>query len=221
MLKVSCPNCGVRLTASNELVGQPVNCQKCNTKFVLSTRWMNEPIVPGAASDSQPDQRSDEKPPPPRQSDSNWPALEATAVDPTRITIRERSGSWLDNYSEARSVADFFDFRFHRYLTPWIVRISWMIVLLLAVGWGLLISYAYVSSLLDNSGQGAEVSNAFGSADRPGNVFGSPFFLKTGVFLTGMTAVLLSVLWIRVLFELIILGFSIGNSLRAIRERDA
>lgn len=44
MFKVSCPHCGVRLTAPDELLGKPVNCQKCNTKFILSNRWMNEPM---------------------------------------------------------------------------------------------------------------------------------------------------------------------------------
>jgi endogenous inhibitor of DNA gyrase (YacG/DUF329 family) len=44
MIKVNCPTCGVRLTAPDELQNKPVNCQKCNTKFILSRRWTNEPL---------------------------------------------------------------------------------------------------------------------------------------------------------------------------------
>jgi len=45
MIKTSCPHCGVRLSAPDELVGKPVNCQKCSSKFVLYKRWMNEPFA--------------------------------------------------------------------------------------------------------------------------------------------------------------------------------
>lgn len=45
MFKVSCPHCGVRLTAPDELLGKPVNCQNCNVKFILSNRWTNEPLA--------------------------------------------------------------------------------------------------------------------------------------------------------------------------------
>jgi hypothetical protein len=45
--------------------------------------------------------------------------------------------------------------------------------------------------------------------------------LKTGVYLSSVVAILLALLWIRVLFETIMLLFSIGNTLRTIGPREA
>lgn len=54
MIKVQCPKCNVRLTASESYVGHPVTCQKCHTKFVLSKRWTNQPLEPGDKSSQLP-----------------------------------------------------------------------------------------------------------------------------------------------------------------------
>lgn len=282
MIKVNCPNCGVRLTAPDDFVGRAVNCQKCNTKFILSKRWMNEPLtVPGngngddvghqpqesEASDSvqsnEPPKHADEKSASAVSgvdaSSSEIPAnripTEAVAEIPTAI-LPGASGLWakslpvdspaesqlesiakqteavrrgapgLDGYVEARSFWEFFDFRFRRYLTPWILRISWLLILVLALIWFLIICYTYLSSLLQ-LGQSGDLPVAIDTGSgtsftsgEPARISGaikwSPFFVESGVFLSAVFGLILTVLWIRVLFESIMMLFSMGNTLRTI-----
>ncbi len=240
MIKVNCPNCGVRLTASDDHVGKPVNCQKCNTKFILSKRWTNEPLEivtdshdsPGrnqfvvplhASSGSSSSISAVEQISTPSTGNSTtpWEAI-ARQEDAAR-----RYAVHLDGYVEARSMVEFFDFRFRRYLTPWIIRISWPLVMTGAMIWIVIVSYTFVSSLIasgDLSVGPSENPSAVSAADEPSDreqlFVVSPFFMKSGMFLTGMITIVLSVLWIRVVFETIILLFSIANTLRVIEDHE-
>lgn len=124
-------------------------------------------------------------------------------------------------------MVEFFDFRFRRYLTPWIIRISWPLVMTGAMIWIVIVSYTFVSSLIasgDLSVGPSENPSAVSAADEPSDreqlFVVSPFFMKSGMFLTGMITIVLSVLWIRVVFETIILLFSIANTLRVIEDHE-
>lgn len=274
-MKVSCPTCGVRLSAPEDLLGKPVNCQKCNTKFVLSRRWMNEPLmVPVDESQLSRNDDADlvenasllreessmgssadpilEMPEPLEGSSSSGDSLASELSEspslmpgkPTKslliknpatepifrpprnvsmdlptpgIELLESTTS-LQDYRETNSLFDFFDFRFRRYLTPGIVRISWFLILLVSAVWLLLLSYFYLSSLLQrtnfefpeirtNSAVPIETTN-----DSP--VFKIPqFFYNSALYFTYLIASTIALLWTRVLFETVIMVFSIGTYL--------
>ncbi len=248
MIKVNCPSCGVRLTAPDELAGQPVTCQKCESKFVLSKRWMNEPLDAEAVrslSDSVPPPGGLPATEPPKPaapavvtapsaatvpaSDSQPIAeLSAPAVNGSgnpnaqlqaisRSQYAERLGkASLDGFVEARSFLEFFDFRLRRYLTPWILRISWLLVMIVALIWGGIVSWAYVTSLV-----GVEPTTPSPSAMQSVAANTPPALMKTGVYLSSIAAILLTLLWIRVLFETIMLLFSIGNTLRTTAAKES
>ncbi len=260
MIKVNCPSCGVRLSASDDYIGRPVTCQKCDTKFVLSKRWTNEPLSgsdvaqqlaqsgePVPASQFPTPSPSTLVPPPgtptpavptavtiPQPDTSGLPAPPATALPLTttktttpaeaqaqlqaiaRAKTAERRGMpSLDGYVEARSVVEFFDFRFRRYLTPTILRISWLLILVVAFVWLVIVSYAYVASLMNSSELDSQNISQTVAAET------SPFLLKTGVYLTTAATIGVSLMWLRVIFETIIAIFSMCNTLRTIDLRNA
>ena len=250
MIKVNCPNCGVRLTASDDHVGKPVNCQKCNTKFILSKRWTNEPLEMVTDSNRLASGASEAHDSPGRNqfavpldassgSSGSISAVEqvstptmGNSTTPWEAIARQedaarRHAVHLDGYVEARSLVEFLDFRFRRYLTPWIIQISWPLVMTGAMIWILIVSYTFVSSLIASGdlsvgpGESSSVVAAPGEpTDRGPLLIVSPFFLKSGLFLTGIITIGLSVLWIRVVFETIILLFSIANTLRVIEDHE-
>ncbi len=297
MIKVNCPNCGVRLNAPDELAGKPVNCQKCQSKFVLSTRWANEPISIGSAKGSQRiPQTSDTK----STSQSNTSRSDSSRPEATPITSHESSSSAanyevnsdarpasqlpvpspiqpsaipvesayspvavparnppidsdaenreidgplkpphhavantsldssgavdsqlksiaqantsqrlrrfdIDGFTESDSLLDLFDFRFRRYMTPMILKASWIVVLFIAIGWGLLATFGYASSILNSPS--VEFSNPIADSL-------SPQVVKTGLFLSFLIGIMMAVLWIRVIFESILMLFHIGNLMR-------
>ncbi len=287
MIKVNCPNCGVRLNAPDELAGKPVNCQKCQSKFILSTRWANEPLSVGSAqgaqrisqpsSDSdlgsQPDSsraesksygsgsavdyqadsatRSASQLPVPAPSQPNSLLVESAyapvsaslpiasvdlesgnqesqpadagstlrpvvkEVDAQLRSIAKAESSQrlrrfdIDGFTESDSLLDLFDFRFRRYLTPIILKASWVVVMFVAVGWGLLATFGYASSILN-----ASSFQVGGAATNPITDNLSPQILKTGIFAGFLLGIVMALLWIRVLFESILMLFHMGNLMR-------
>jgi hypothetical protein len=283
MMKVSCPTCGVRLTAPEDLLGKPVNCQKCNTKFVLSRRWMNEPLmvstefqipekaegyVPAEAkvsllgNDSSegssdpvsallesietPGSSSEKTEIPSAETSSSLPGSPAQyflttktiATEPIMRAARPLSGDVpdlapeaesrdslnLNHYRESDSILDFFDFRFRRYLTPGIVRISWFLILLATSLWLVLLSYFYLTSIIQRTGfVFPEVLNRSLETRETSDhemVFAIPaFFYKSALFFTYLIATLIVLLWMRVFFETVMMVFNVGSYLREAKFR--
>ena len=253
MIKVNCPNCGVRLTASDDHVGKPVNCQKCNTKFILSKRWTNEPLEVVADSQDRLESGNKDSHDSPGRNQFTVP-IDFSSATSSGVSMLEQSAPlsratsnsatpWeaiarqedaarrhavhLDGYVEARSLVEFFDFRFRRYLTPWIIRVSWPLVMTGALIWIMVVSYTFVSALIASGDLSVGPSENLPAASMAEEVANqknlfviSPFFMKSGLFLTGLITITLGLLWIRVVFETIILLFSIANTLRVIEDHE-
>jgi hypothetical protein len=139
------------------------------------------------------------------------PVLQLDATASTSTDLRE--------YQETLSFIDFFDFRFRRYLTPGIVRISWFLILLACALWILLLSYFYVSSLLHRHHFTLpDVRIGSNLASEPvsdPSVFTIPqFFYNSALYFTYLIVAMIGLLWTRVAFETIIMVFSIGSYLR-------
>jgi endogenous inhibitor of DNA gyrase (YacG/DUF329 family) len=265
MIKVNCPSCGVRLSASNDHIGRPVTCQKCETKFVLSKRWTNEPLteaeleqkrraalnqVPSPVSSSA---SSHDLPVPSVGStaanstipaavsipvpDSESATFDAPSVAPVRnpatdkplpdpqdqlqaISLAkqaERRGApSLDGYAEARSFVEFFDFRFRRYVTPWILKIGWLLLLIAAVVWFAIATYTYVAALLFSAqAPESELAGLPGTVVEPTSALVLTFF-----YVSTIGSIVVGLLVCRVVFESVMALFSICNTMRTINLRD-
>src|SRR4051794_9122185 len=111
MANVICPHCNHSLAYVPTLAGQQVRCSACGNQFVMSS--------------------PDEPPAPPPVT---------AAPDPSRfaeqpVTLPRRSLAERGGFEPARSILDVFDFRFERYVTPIILRFTWILALLLAALW--------------------------------------------------------------------------------------
>jgi len=130
------------------------------------------------------------------------------------------------HFSSASSIFDIFDWRFRKYLTPWILRITWAIVLVVASLLILLLLVQVVGIWLPDF-QWSEIA-ASGVGDRtrhmetrtPSETW-LPFWLRIRIVrtvwqITQIAATAISILWIRVLLELAIVLFNIATTLSSI-----
>lgn len=129
-------------------------------------------------------------------------------------------------FQESKSPLDLLDWKFEKYLTPWIVRITWIAVLVIATLWLFFVGISLVLSLLPEI--------AASSPQMP-----SPRYSPTPRFETGLTdspwlwrmvarifvavtsfvSTIIGLLWIRVLLEGAIVIFNIAKTLASIDEK--
>lgn len=183
----------------------------------LSAEWESIPLQQLLPGTSQPSGNAEEPQIP----------VEATSF---RISHRTRFLS-----SEPKSLKDVFDWRFERYLTPWIVRFTWISILFIA---GLAAIYgvtdaaytlAFDASIVDhlsvllegdepqfrrNAGQR---ERQFGVEFKPENL-GKRRIAAIGELLARLTAIAFTLLYLRVLCEFVIVVFNIASSLRRLEE---
>jgi hypothetical protein len=142
-------------------------------------------------------------------------------VRTTLRSVRERPATLFD----------LFDLSFNRYVTPLIVKITWVLALVLSGVWLALVILAFGMSMLP------ELPDAPSSAPRfrpqPHREFTTPFdsafenarsqtflqILRVVAFLTQIVAVSLFLLWMRVALESVIVIFNIAASLRSIDKK--
>ena len=175
----------------------------------------------GSAADSTPLPRpilfADEAPEYPHIDSSQSTGRPASVHSRFRQSVRQRfrpSTSWLD----------LFDWKFEKYLTPWIVRATWVVCVALAALWLSLIVFATVWAMVPDI-----ESN---SSERPNVPFEGPEFraptlprwltARVASVLGGITlacSVILGVLWLRVLLETVIVLFNIATTLTSIDQK--
>jgi hypothetical protein len=135
----------------------------------------------------------------------------------------------------SRSFWDLFDFRFEKSLTPWIVRLSWVLILIVGALWIVAIVVGVLGAVLpdipDSERYATEArlktySPAVGSI--PGNTpsSGTTPSLTSALrvnrwlaVLTGGISVLLGVLWLRVVLESVIVLFNIAATVAQIDRK--
>ena len=284
MIKVNCPNCGVRLTAADELIGRAVTCQKCATNFILSKRWTNQPldgfssvegVVPGISEAGRMATRSanrsaDESakgslehfagpfpaekvrsglsfpqatvpgrssPQPFASRDGSGTEMESPAAEalPLDIAASENHAQLngarsralrrpdfnLDDWIESRSLLDIFDYRFQRYLTPRILRISWIVILsaaaLVLLWMTAMFCWSFVPSRWTEMDDPALITSANPERFqlRPQvAAFALQILTKTALFGLAVSGVFLALLWLRVVCECVCLLFRSAGTLK-------
>lgn len=177
-------------------------------------------IEPAAANGSPKRQAlssSGQSPAPPVSAISQV-TLAPSLTEVSKLTAETASTTNLQNFRETASIWQFFDFQFRAYLTPGIVRISWFLILMVTTFWLLFLSYFFLSSIIQRKefllptvqNQSAGLPTATDA-----QVLVVPrFFYNSAMYFTYTIASIVGLLWIRVLFETVMMVFSIGSHLQ-------
>ncbi|MEX0641158.1 MAG: DUF4282 domain-containing protein [Pirellulales bacterium] len=149
--------------------------------------------------------------------DVDFPAI-TTSTHRFRSAVRHRfrpASSWLD----------IFDWKFEKYLTPWIVRATWMICVCQAFIWLAVIVLFTLWSWVPDVESPRHDSQPAARYERPNPVTASaPEWLtsRIGSTVAGLTAicvVVIGLLWIRVVLEVAIVLFNIATTVTSIDEK--
>lgn len=132
-------------------------------------------------------------------------------------------------WRQPTSVWDLFDFRFEKYLTPWIVRFTWIVALILVTIWllgycsVLLIDFSASRSggvTVESSGSSTpNVSSASGDGPSRGMIRLRGLIFRAAYIITGVLTAIIVLLWVRVTLETVIVLFNIANTLTAIEDQ--
>ena len=207
---LSCPHCQAQFHIATEYSGRQVKCGSCGKKFQVP------PPPPPLPSLREP-------PPSARQpTESELLSEDLSKVVTISDGSRSRFRRSVDRrFQPATSWLDFSDWKFEKYLTPWIVRITWILCLALtAIAISLILRSVVVSW--------AAETNMRLPTGRP-KIFelqapSLPGWLSSRVASTvsGFTLVfsaLLTLLWTRVILEMVIVFFNVATTLTAIDKR--
>src|SRR5688500_6382559 len=99
-----CPACQLPLEYTREMAGEEMGCPRCAARFVVPSSGYSEP-------------------PPP-------PAFQPESIAPA--TFERHLPLRRPFHDQATSLLDLFDLSFTRYVTPLIVKITWVLALALA-----------------------------------------------------------------------------------------
>lgn len=142
-----------------------------------------------------------------------WPQIVSTAVK-RRF---QPSNSWLD----------VFDWKFEKYLTPWIVRLTWVLALVLAAISIILTARAvFVGSVSDllpkqRASPPPRIEQKW-EFQVPEKVSEPPMvFYRVLGFVLGVVVTIVGLLWLRVILETVIVLFNIARSLASIDRKTA
>ncbi len=166
---------------------------------------------------------------------------QAAAADAVAVTTREAAPQVSASRRISRhsrrsttptSIIDFFDWKFEKYLTPWIVRATWVIALFTSALWALVMALAFLGGTAvsdDTSDDTRRTSARRPSTSTPSDVGTrggssiSDWFagqaVRTAAFITLIIGVIVGLLWTRVVLELAIVAFNIANSLVSIDDK--
>lgn len=174
-----------------------------------------KPIPAAAASTTEQPIQTAAKPSP---SEGPAPVAKPVRSNRRRVTVEVPT---------ATAVMDFFDFSFQKYLTPVIVKITWVVTLVMGGIWILVLTLGVFADWLpDDSGQtsvrtnSTVISNGYEQQfDRINRNRGSIISVMRFVtWLTGIVSAIVGCLWIRVGLECVIVFFNISTTLTDIKQ---
>lgn len=210
MSHIACPQCRAPIVAVAELAGQTVSCPQCGAPFVM----------PSTSAVPQP------PPPPPLPSRPSSPLVSHRQSLPYRAGFRPSS-----------SLFDIFDIHFEKYVTPLIAKITWIFTLAIALLWLIGLLYDAINTWIPHTEKPSVVLAP--SLRRPGSLDElardrSATSTEKGSKLSdrlirrfwiifrqvmSVIALFLTVLWIRVALESMIVLFRIAKSLSSIDDK--
>ena len=204
---VSCPHCAQVVAYSPAMAGQVVACPKCQRPFQMPTGQTQVPVP--------------KSPVQPQSAGSDAQALADIATS-ARSAFRSARRQHL---RPATSWLDLFDWKFEKYLTPWIVRATWLaclVMVFVSVATILILTLLSWAPDLDTS-DGSQTPGT----DYRGSEFRVPKppewlasrISKTVAGILAICSAMLGLLWIRVVLEIVIVVFNIATTLTSIDEK--
>lgn len=132
---------------------------------------------------------------------------------------------------QATSLLDLFDLSFTRYVTPLIVKITWVLALTLGAAWLVIIVFGLIASSLPVAEQSEPSQADRPSRPQPQFEFRPPEIderigdasfaaaVRVVLLVTQVIGVILFLLWVRVGLEAVIVVFHMAASLRSIDDK--
>ena len=226
-----CPKCGEVLSSSNEQALLEDNCPTCSTTFVFDEE------VQAFWKKYRNQQRQDEEIKKQEQASKQQKAKAkriAAAQQTNRIAtsavgaVRSQFDAVRNTqFASSTSILDIFDWRFKKYLTPWILRVTWLIVLFVAALWVIYQLFNFLAAWLPEVrwDTGMNVTDLADARNRePAAEPMLPFWFKIRLFnsllaITKIAVTAIVMLWIRVAFEMAIVLFNIATTLTGIENQ--
>ncbi len=218
---ISCLGCGRHWTIPGNITSTSVPCPNCKRPLPTGNAPMPPPPAPNAAA-AYPSQAMPPPPPPPP---GNAAPQQASSMMPSFSAVNVRSrmrSATLRTFRESNSPLDLLDWKFEKYLTPWIVRFTWLAVLTLAALWITLLTVSTVASLLpetDSSSRAIDYSFRSPQEAMPGHDWLWFMVYRVIGFGTAIAITIIWLLWVRVLLEFAIVVFNMAKSLASIDEK--
>lgn len=203
-MQASCPQCQQMVRFPETMAGQVATCPKCKTQFQLPTS-----DLPQLAPPSEPTYSYAAAAPNP------LPTFAPS--QPSETPPASSARKWR----EPTSIVDIFDWRLETYLTPWILRASWIMGLFLAALWLLGACWELFTDMFGintfSSGSPWEPRPTSSLPD-----WAYPLIIRVAMiirfFFYGMIAVL-GLLWLRVALEFVIVIFNIAETAKSIEQK--
>lgn len=226
---IYCPNC--RIPIATTLFVEPVTCPQCGKRYARKQ-------TPAAITVSQAE--ATPNPSPPMVAPITPIHVEPASVNtsPAFPKVRKRRSRRMQPVT---SWVDLFDWKFEKYLTPWIVRATWVVCMAISALWILtifltgLIMLTGIPSGTSNTETASRSfsSNPYRTINPPPSVDNSSLataqsfafsslvrlFAAFVFCITSLGAVVIFVLWVRVLLETAIVLFNMATSLASIDEK--
>ena len=195
-----------------QLAGRKVACPKCGASFVVPASASGVAVTPAAAAAA---------PAAPTAPGDAFSSISSAARGKIVRGAQRR-------LKRSNSALDLLDWRFEKYLTPWIVRVTWIVVLTLSAIWLLLLTIGLAASMLPQ-GSGETVTRSSSDSSYTVRSFGTPrsgasaYVIRNTVavmtYVTALFGLALFLLWVRVMLESLIVLFNIAESLNTIDSR--
>jgi hypothetical protein len=209
MSTFNCPYCSQQIHNDGSLAGRVITCPRCRSPIHVPQGHGPPPPPPFPS-----EQRSEEE--------RAFSVIAASARRAFRAGIRRR-------FRPATSWFDLFDWKFEKYLTPWVVRATWIAYVIQAFLAVLVIAIFTLWAWLPEPKSAARSPRTTTNyEDRPTSRSTSSYqmpdwltarILSTAVALAAICAILIGLLWIRVLLETAIVLFNIAITLNSIDEK--
>ena len=226
-----CPKCREALSSSNEQALLEDDCPTCSTTFVFDEE------VQDFWKKYRNQQRQDEEIKKQEQASKRQNVSKkriAAAQQTSRVATSAVGAvrSQLDavrnsQFASSTSILDIFDWRFKKYLTPWIVRVTWLIVLFVAALWVIYQMFNFFAAWLPEIrwDTGTNITDFANTQNRePAAEPMLPFWFKIrflnslwAITMIAITAIVM--LWIRVALEMAIVLFNIATTLTGIENQ--
>mgnify|MGYP001162772643 CR=1 FL=1 len=208
MSVVACPHCQASIPHMPDLAGQQITCGQCKQNFEMPMGVGNTPIPTTPAAPVTPSA--------PLPTAVQVAAAVAPSAPTSNLNIKPGQSNFRkalkQRFEPSDSIFDLFDWKFQKYVTPLIIRLTWkMVVAFFLCG---LVYYLVGPEIWAELAAPRPTESLV-----PETEFRAPewFFMLVKRFFQ-ILAMILPLLWIRVVLESMIVIFNIASGISEIEQ---